>query len=97
MSEPTPAELAEIAAAELAAGMTAIVPPPPGQLWAVSANGHWDYEPSGRTGWVAWDRRRDKLAALARDVNDARRQTFELDHPLHTVPREPRPSRYSVE
>ena len=93
----TAAELAEIAAAELAAGMTAITPPPPGQTWAISANGRWDYEKiTGRPIWMIWDRHRDALGGYAPDVNDARRRTFELDHPVHTVAREPRPATYTV-
>lgn len=87
---------AEITALELKYEITAIVLPKPGQLWAISANGHWDYEPEPLTGWVIWDRRRDVIAGYANTVTDARRQTFEMDHPLHTVPRKPESARWSV-
>jgi hypothetical protein len=93
----TVTELAEIAAAELAAGRTAIFTPAPGDVFAISANGHWDYEVYGDASWAIWDRRANELFGFAHSPDDARRQTFEADHPLHDHPRpEPRPVRYEV-
>lgn len=95
---PTPAELAAIAAAELAAGRTAIITPRPGEQHAVSANGRWDYERiPGRPIWMVWDREADKLFEYASSADEGRRLTFEADHPLFDHPRrEPRPATYSV-
>lgn len=93
----TAPDLAEVAAAELAAGLTAIVTPSPGQGYAISANGHWDYERVSPAMWQAWDRRRQRVACYAADANHARRQTFELDHPMCDHPRrESRPATYTV-
>lgn len=93
----TAAELAEISAAELAAGLTAIQPPAPGDRFAVSANGHWDYEQRSATRWAIWDRRADRLLTYTDAPTRARRVTFHIDHPLHDHPRpEPRPVRYKI-
>lgn len=90
-------QLAEITSAELAAGLTAIVPPKPGETWAVSANGHWDYEERSPRVWAIWDRRAGRLLTYAETPNHARRLTFHIDHPLHDHPRpEPRAARYTI-
>jgi hypothetical protein len=98
---------AEITAAELAAGMTALrerftLPNGRTVIAALSANNRWGYEKeSGQ--WTVIER----LAArgghgdrptlhFARSLKAARQLTFELDHPLHAVPREPKPARWSV-
>lgn len=94
----TTAQLAEISSAELGAGLTAIQPPAPGDRFAVSANGHWDYEERSPRVWAIWDRRADKLLTYAETPNHARRLTFHIDHPLHDHPKPaPRPVHYTVD
>lgn len=62
---------------------------------AISANGRWGYEKEGRR-WVIIDKTRgDALLAYEASLLAARRLTFETDHPVHTVPREPKPVRWS--
>jgi hypothetical protein len=94
---PTAEQLAEIAAAELVAGRTAILTPQSGQDWAISANGRWDYEQMSPRRWLIWNRKANTSGGIARTLDAARRDTFEADHPLHDHPRpEPRPVRYEV-
>lgn len=87
---------AEIAAAELAAGMTAIIPPAPGVTHALSANGHWDYELNEDLSWTIWDRRTDKAYGYDTSPNSARRRTFAHDHPLYGPHRAPARARYTI-
>lgn len=97
--EPTAAEIAE---AELAHGITAlrerIYYNPEGVRSlraAVSANGRWGYEREGRS-WVVIDKTEREGLHFAASLQHARQITFDLDHPIHTVPREPRPMRFTI-
>lgn len=62
---------------------------------ALSANGRWGYEKEGRR-WVIIDKTLREAPQFETSLIAARRLTFELDHPVHTVAREPRPATYSV-
>lgn len=66
---------------------------------AISSDGRWGYDRESRS-WIAFPRDpgRDPLPTGHHSSLDAaRRWTFDHDHPMHTVPREPRPARFTVE
>lgn len=95
MSEITAANIIEM---ELAAEITALSERlyaiPGGQRVAVearSANGHWAYERETGRRWAIYDLRTKRFFSFGLTLTDARRVTFEADHPMHWVPREPRP------
>lgn len=98
---PTAAELADIAAAELALRRTALrerftVPGRKTVIAAISANGRWGYEKEGGA-WVIIDKTGRCGLHFAASLSDARYRTFLIDHPLHDHPRpEPRPVRYEI-
>jgi hypothetical protein len=92
-------DAARITELELAAGKTALaerIRPPGGGLViaATSANGRWGYEREGRA-WVILDRTARLGLMFDSGLDAARRRTFEIDHPLHTVEPEPRLVRWS--
>ena len=94
------ADPARIVKLELTFGKTALrerIRTPGGGLViaAVSANGRWAYEREGRA-WVVIDKTEALAPFFESGLEPARRRTFDIDHPLHTVPREPRPSSWSV-
>lgn len=62
---------------------------------AISANRRWGYEKEGRR-WVIIDKSGRESLHFESSLLAARRLTFELDHPVHTVAREPRPATYTV-
>lgn len=94
------ANAAEIAAAEMDAGMTALrerIRSPHGAIVAaISANGRWGYEKEGGN-WVAIDKAGQAPLHFDTSLAAARRHTFDLDYPVHTVAPEPRPVRWSFQ
>jgi hypothetical protein len=62
---------------------------------ALSANGRWGYEKEGRR-WVIIDKTGRESLNFETSLTAARRLTFEIDHPIHTVARQPRPATYTV-
>jgi hypothetical protein len=91
---------ARITELELAAGMTALgqrinAPYGNGMIGALSANGRWGYEKEGRH-WVVIDKTEREPLIFESSLTAARRRTFEIDHPVHTVAREPRPMRFTI-
>lgn len=93
---------AELAAAEFAAGMTALsrrITPPGGgsrmTIAAISADGRWAYEKEGRY-WIAFLRADGGQRHYETSLNAARTHTFETDYPMHGPAREPRPMRFTV-
>lgn len=91
---------ARITELELAAEMTVLgqrinAPYGNGMVGALSANGRWGYEKEGRH-WVVIDKTECEPLHFGASLKHARQITFEIDHPVHTVAREPRPMRFTV-
>lgn len=94
------ADRARITELELNAEMTALkerirAPYGNGVIAALSANGRWGYEKEGRY-WVVIDKTECEPLRYGSSLKRARQITFEIDHPVHTVPTEPRPMRFTV-
>ncbi|HET9144044.1 hypothetical protein [Actinophytocola sp.] len=68
-------------------------------IGAISSDGRWGYDREGRN-WVAFPRDPSAAGTVSlsyhSSLDAARRWTFDLDHPVHTVPRAPQPVRYEV-
>jgi hypothetical protein len=64
-------------------------------IGALSANGRWGYEKEGRI-WVAVDKTGREGLRFGTSLRHIRQVTFEVDHPVHTVAREPRPMTFTV-
>lgn len=62
---------------------------------ALSANGRWGYEKEGRN-WTVIDKTGREPMIFESSLIAARRRTFDLDHPVHTVAPEPRPARFTI-
>lgn len=91
---------ARITELELAAEMTVLgqrinAPYGNGMVGALSANGRWGYEKEGRN-WVVIDKSEREPLHFAASLRHARQITFDIDHPVYSVPREPRPMRFTV-
>lgn len=91
---------ARITELELAASMTVLgerIRPAGGGavIAATSANGRWGYEKEGHR-WVVIDKTEREPLHFAGNLAAARWITFEIDHPVHTVAPEPRPTRWTI-
>lgn len=98
---------AELAAAELAAGMTALAERITASnvagtkrsvVAAISANLRWGYEKEGRF-WVAFERANNGVGSRPHyfgSLKAAREGTFDLDYPMHGPAPKPRRMSFSL-